>query len=376
MNKKILIVDDQIFNLKVLHGILRRDGYELFFAKTGQEALDAAAKHHPDLILLDIMMPGMDGMEVCRQLKADPKLAQIPVIFVTSMDDIGEEAAGFELGAVDYITKPISPAVVRARIKTHLSLVQVTALENLAKAAIRMLGEAGHYNDTDTGAHIWRMADYARALAVAHGWTIAESQMLELAAPLHDTGKIGIPDSILKSPQRLGKEDWDVMMTHAQIGHDILSLSDNPVFQMAAEISLAHHEKWDGSGYPRKLKGTEIPESARIVAVVDVFDALTMKRPYKKAWSIPRALDEIQKGSGAHFDPDMVTAFMSIEEEIREIKTRWEAKEDHPSHSAPNMVEIAQIKHSHHGGHRGRIVKYADLSLPLVSPFGLIQHRK
>ncbi len=194
-SKKILVVDDEPSNLEVLKGILE-SSYELSFAKDGKTALEVVGKNKPDLILLDIMMPNMDGYEVCRRIKADPETLKIPVIFVTTMDGIQDEARGFKLGAVDYIIKPVSPAIVKARVRAHLGLVQVEALNDLVRASIQMLGEAGHYNDNDTGEHIWRMAAYSRAIAEAAGWSSHQAAILELAAPLHDTGKIGIPDSI------------------------------------------------------------------------------------------------------------------------------------------------------------------------------------
>ncbi len=290
---KILIVDDEPNNLKLLQQILK-GRYQLIFAPDGEKALVAADSHHPDLILLDIMMPGMNGYETCKALKKNPQTEHIPVIFVTAMGELDDEAQGFDAGAVDYIQKPVSGPIVLRRVHTHLSLVRAKDLEALAKDAIEMLGEAGHFNDTDTGEHIWRMAAYSSAIARQAGWSEYQSKLLELAATMHDTGKIGIPDEILKAPRKLSSEEWDVMQTHAQIGYDILSRCQNSIFQMAAEIALGHHEKWNGKGYPRGLHGEDIPESARIVAIADVFDALTMKRPYKEAWPVERAVAVIE----------------------------------------------------------------------------------
>ena len=192
----------------MLKGILSSAGYTLAFARDGESALARGLQHNPDLILLDIMMPGMDGYEVCRNLKADPTTAQIPVIFVTAMGDVDDEKKGFELGAVDYITKPVSPPIVLARVATHLSLVRVEQLENLALATIEMLGEAGRYNDTDTGLHIWRMAAYALAIAESAGLDVEAANMVELAAPMHDKGKIGIFLDIEEKVRRI-KAEWD-----------------------------------------------------------------------------------------------------------------------------------------------------------------------
>ena len=294
MTKRILIVDDEPTNLNLLRQILKSAGYQLAFARDGVGALEGAKRHQPDLILLDIMMPGMDGYEVCRQLKSDPGTAHMTVIFVTAMGEVEDETEGFAAGAVDYITKPVSPPVVLARVEAHLQLVRLEELDALARSSIMMLGEAGHYNDTDTGYHIWRMAAYVRAIAEEAGWEPEAARRLELAAPMHDTGKIGIPDEILKAPRKLTPEEWEIMKTHSQIGADILAKCDNPIFVLAAEVALYHHEQWDGTGYPRQLAGEAIPESARIVAVADIFDALTMKRPYKEPWSVEESLVEIR----------------------------------------------------------------------------------
>lgn len=335
---KILVVDDEANNLKMMQQILG-EKYKLIFATDGHKALTAVEKHDPDLILLDIMMPGMDGLEVCRRLKSGGETASIPVIFVSAMGETEDESEGFEAGAVDYIIKPISAPVVLARVATHLALynqrlacqetvsLKIRELENSQKAAVHMLGEAGHHNDTDTGVHIWRMAAYSAAIAHAISWKHEQINLLELAAPMHDTGKIGIPDSILKKPGKLDSDEWVVMKTHSALGSQILHKSQTPLFQMAGEIAMFHHEKWDGSGYPNGLSGEAIPQSARIVAIADVFDALTMKRPYKDPWPIEKAFAEIKAGAGKHFDPALVEAFLKIENEIREIKDSWEQEE-------------------------------------------------
>lgn len=326
MNGPLLIVDDEPINLDAMRSVLASQ-YRLVFARNGQEAIAAAAKHRPALILMDVDMPGMDGYTACRALKADPTTEDIPVIFVTSHDAVGDETLGFAVGAVDFIVKPISAPIVQARVRIHLSLVRASQLEQSYRDAIGMLGDAGHYNDTDTGMHIWRMAAYARALADALGWKREASTILELAAPMHDTGKVGIPDAILRKPGKLDAGEWDVMRTHARIGHDILARSSAPVFQLAADIALHHHEKWDGSGYPNGLTGDQIPEAARIVAIADVFDALSMRRPYKDAWPLARILDTLRESSGTHFEPRLVEAFDDILSRILEIKERWDARE-------------------------------------------------
>ncbi|MGQ5523486.1 response regulator [Chitinimonas sp. PSY-7] len=326
MQKKILVVDDEPNNLQLLRQILK-DHYQLIFATNGEHALEAVAKHMPNLVLLDVAMPGMNGYEVCRVIKSNQLTEDIPVIFVTAMGDVEDESLGFDAGAVDYILKPVSGPVVLRRIQTHLSLVRAKELEDSQREAIYMLGAAGHYNDNDTGVHIWRMAAYARALATAAGWPDVMAERLEYAAAMHDLGKIGIPDAILQAPRKLMSEEWEVMKQHPEIGYRILSRSNSPIFVLAAEIARYHHEKWDGSGYPMALAGEAIPESARIVSLVDVFDALTMRRPYKPAWSVDNAMVEIHKGSGTHFEPRLVKEFESHLPEILELMEIWNKKE-------------------------------------------------
>ncbi|MCG9613105.1 response regulator [Vibrio harveyi] len=326
MKKKLLIVDDEPINLNLLKQILC-DEYTLVFATNGEKALDVAIKHLPDLILLDIMMPKVDGYQVCQKLKLNDKTKAIPVIFITAMSDIEDEAKGFDLGAVDYILKPVSAPIVKRRIKNQLSLVKLQQLEKAHQATTCMLGEAGHFNDSDTGVHVWRMSAYSRIIAQQIGWPPELVQRLELAAPMHDTGKIGIPDAILKAPRQLSDAEWEVMKTHTEIGHRILSMSPDPLFQMASEIALYHHERWDGAGYPRGLAGENIPECARIVAIADVFDALTMRRIYKAPWTTENAIQKIIDDSGSHFDPRLVQAFEDSIEKVLAAKRLWDAKE-------------------------------------------------
>lgn len=322
-NRPILCVDDEPNNLALIRQVLQ-DEYRLVFARNGVEALQAAAKHLPSLILLDVDMPDIDGYTVATTLKADPKTEHTPIIFVTSLDKEVDEREGFASGGVDYIAKPVSPYILRARVRTHLSLVRASALNRSYRDAIQMLGMAGHYNDTDTGTHIWRMAAYARALAVAVGWDQERAALLEQAAPMHDTGKIGIPDAILKKPAKLDEDEWKIMKTHPRIGYEILSKSEAPLFKLAAEVSLYHHERWDGGGYPNGLAREDIPESARIVAVADVFDALTTRRPYKEPWPLDRAMEALEAAAGSHLDARLVSAFRSILPNILAIKEYWD----------------------------------------------------
>jgi putative two-component system response regulator len=325
MLQTILIVDDEPGNLAIMRDILA-DSYKLVFARDGRETLAAVEKHRPAMVLLDIGLPDIDGYALCRRIKELDTSGRTQVIFVTGYTDVQHETAGFEAGSVDYIVKPVSRPVVRARVRAHLALVRATALEQSHHDAISMLAHAGHYNDTDTGAHIWRMAAYASALARACGWSVERSAQLELAAPMHDTGKLGIPQTILRKPGPLDDDEWAVMKTHPRIGYDILSMSEAPVFRLAAEISLRHHEKWDGSGYPDGLAGTAIPESARIVALADVFDALSMQRPYKEPWSVDKIVDHLRAGAGVHFDPELVLIFCKVLPELLDIQMRWAGK--------------------------------------------------
>ena len=322
-NGPILLVDDDPTNLTTLRQILEQS-YRLVYACSGEEALLAVAKHRPSLILLDIQMPNMDGYEVCKLLKENSSFENIPVIFVTSLSDMGNESAGFAVGCVDYLIKPVSAEIVRARVKTHLSLVRNSQLQASYRDAVFMLGEAGHYNDNDTGEHIWRMAAYSRVLAKSLGWSDEDADLLEMAAAMHDTGKIGLPDSVLRKPGKLTPEEWSIMQSHSRIGYEILSKSDAPLFVLAAEIALHHHEKWDGTGYPDGLSGTQISEAARIIAIADVFDALSMVRPYKEAWPLDRILSYMHDNAGNHFDPDFLKQFLDNQAEIVKVKAQWE----------------------------------------------------
>ncbi len=322
----ILCVDDEPHNLALLREILKGE-YPLVFARSGEDALRAVDKHHPCLILLDIQMPGMDGYTVCRRLKNQPATVDIPVIFITALSATDSEQAGFDAGGVDYITKPISPPTVKARVRTHLSLVRSAKLEQSYRDAIFMLCKVSEYNDVDTGLHIWRMAEYCRVLAAALGWPAERCDLLGLAASMHDIGKIGIPHEILKKPGKLDTREFAVMKTHSRIGHDILRRNDAPLFQLAADIALHHHEHWDGSGYPEGLAGDRIPEAARIATIADIFDALSMKRPYKEAWPLEQIIPFMHDGSGRLFDPHILTLFMDRLPQILELKQQWFARE-------------------------------------------------
>jgi putative two-component system response regulator len=319
---RILAVDDEPSNLQLLRQILQ-DQYGMLYAKDGQRALELAQQELPDLILLDVMMPGMTGYEVCRQLKATPATAAIPVIFVTALAETSDELSGFEAGAVDYIMKPVSAPVVRARVRTHLSLVQTNELRETRLQIVQRLGLAAEYKDNETGRHVIRMSHYARLLGLAAGMHEAEAEELLHAAPLHDVGKIGIPDRILQKPGKLDADERRIMQSHVEIGVRIIGDHPRGVLAVAHRIALGHHEKWDGSGYPSGLAGEAIPFEARIVAIADVFDALTSERPYKKAWPVQEALNYLRENRGRHFDPALVDLFLQLMDPVHEIMQRW-----------------------------------------------------
>jgi putative two-component system response regulator len=339
----ILIVDDEPANLSMLSHLLRPD-YQVRAANSGENALRVATSEpRPDLILLDVMMPGMDGYTVLERLRKNPASFDIPVIFVTALTDLDDEERGLALGASDYIAKPIKPAVVLARVRTQLEAkhtrdwlrdknaileaeVSRRMIENdlTQLVSIRALAHLAETRDPETGNHILRTQKYVRALALRLSQhprfsTTLDSRTIDLltkSAPLHDIGKVGIPDSILQKPGPLTQEEWVIMKTHARLGSDAIEQAEIDVEQPVAFLSLAkeiahwHHEKWDGSGYPDGLHGDAIPLSARLMAVADVFDALISPRVYKPAMSYEKTREIIADGSGSHFDPDIVAAFL------------------------------------------------------------------
>lgn len=342
--KKVLVVDDTPENIYVLMGILK-DEFDVSVASNGEKALKIVSMVPDiDLILLDIMMPEMDGYEVCARLKGDKKTEGIPVLFVTALASEENEAKGLELGAVDYITKPFNPALVKARVKNHLELKcyrdrlesmvreKTSELEITRDAMIESLALLAENRHLETGSHIKRTMKYVRILADKlkdhpkfKNFVNAElTEHLEKTAPLHDIGKVGVPDSILLKPGKLTKEEFREMQKHAKFGHNALSYSDprlesNVFLRLAREMAYTHHEKWNGTGYPRGLKGDEIPLSGRLMAVADVYDAITTARVYKTAQSHDQAVDEIQKCSGTAFDPEIVKIFLECEKDFYRI---------------------------------------------------------
>jgi putative two-component system response regulator len=320
--KTLLLVDDEPTNLQAMKQILQND-YRLLFAMNAVNAIEICKEQVPDMILLDIMLPDMTGYEMCIILKQNSRTAKIPVIFVTAMSEFIDEAYGFEVGAIDYITKPINSAIVRARVSTHLSLVHVEELQESRLQIIQRLGRAAEFRDNETGLHVIRMSHYTRLLALAAGFSAEAAEEILNAAPMHDVGKIGIPDNILLKPGPLDDREWDIMRRHPAIGAAIIGSHDSRLIQMACTIALTHHEKWDGTGYPRHLKGEDIPLVGRIVAVADVFDALTTVRPYKKAWTVEEAISYLQKEAGKHFDPNLIPLFLQILPAVLDVKERW-----------------------------------------------------
>ena len=331
----VLVVDDSPENIDLLSEILRED-YRVRVATSGEKALKIVySDEPPDLILLDIMMPGISGLEICRRLKANPDRRRIPIIFVTAMSSTEDERRGLEIGAVDYITKPISPPIVMARVRTHLALYdqsrelahmvaqRTTELLTTRQQIIRRLGRAAEYKDNETGNHVLRMSHYARLIALAHGLGEESAGIIFNTAPMHDIGKIGIPDAILLKPGKLDAAEWEVMYQHPIMGAEIIGKHDNELLETARIIALTHHEKWDGTGYPNGLKGKDIPLEGRIVALADVFDALTSKRPYKEAWSIAETMAYLHEQSGSHFDPELVQLFTENLDKVIEIKNKW-----------------------------------------------------
>jgi putative two-component system response regulator len=343
---EILIVDDTQTNIDILGALL--SGYRRRVATDGAMALEMIERDGaPDLVLLDVVMPGLDGFEVCRRLRDEPKTREVPVIFITALDEVGQETTGFDVGGVDYITKPFSPSVVRARVRTHLELkaardalrdenarleerveertaelrAAVGRLRRSSIDTVTRLALAAEYRDDATGRHVARMAHYSVAVARQLGWSDEALECLLHAAPMHDIGKIATPDEILRKPGPLAPDEWTVMQQHPLVGARILSGSDSEIIQLAEVVALTHHEKWDGSGYPQGLEGESIPLVGRIVAICDVFDALTIDRPYKSAYSPDEAFAILRQGEGRHFDPAVVAAFFASQEQILEIRS-------------------------------------------------------
>ncbi|HGY5298610.1 TPA: HD domain-containing phosphohydrolase [Aeromonas salmonicida] len=343
----ILIVDDSPENLMVLTDLLSPT-YRVLAAQSGEKCLRiATGKTLPDLILLDVMMPGMDGYEVLKQLRTNPETSRIPVVLLTALADSQSEEYGLSLGAADYITKPIKPAIVQARVRTQLEAEvarRMTENDLIQQVSIRALAHLAEIRDPETGNHILRTQGYVRLLANALAshprfidtLTPRYIDLLSRSAPLHDIGKVGIPDHVLLKPAKLTVEEWEVMRTHAKLGSDAIEEAERDIEQPLAFLTLAkeiahwHHEKWDGSGYPDGLRGDEIPLSARLMALADVFDALINVRVYKAAMPYDEARALILSGTGQHFDPDVVTAFDNHFDQFVAIAERYTDENEAP----------------------------------------------
>lgn len=325
--KTILIVDDVPENIDLLVDILNT-GYKTKAAVNGERAwklLNSGAK--VDLALLDINMPGMNGYDLCSRMKSNSELRNIPVIFITASNENQDEIMGFDVGGVDYITKPVIPSIVLRRVKTHLSLVHMDELQKTSLLIVQQLGKAAEFKDNETGLHVIRMSHYSRIISEKLKLSPEWTNLLFKAAPMHDVGKIGVPDHILRKNGPLTDEEWQIMCTHPEMGKQIIGHHGSPLLQLAAEIALSHHEKWNGKGYPYGLKGEDIPLSGRIIAIADVFDALTTKRPYKEAWPVEKALNLIREEAGGHFDPSLVSLFLDSIDEVIAIRDQWREPE-------------------------------------------------
>ncbi|MDX1692576.1 MAG: two-component system response regulator [Ketobacteraceae bacterium] len=349
----ILVVDDTPENIDVLSGTLR-PVYKVKAATNGTKALQIAQSDNPpDLILLDVMMPGMDGYETCKQLKSHPRSRHIPVIFITALSGIQDEARGLQLGAVDYISKPFIPNLVKSRVANQLELKKHRdRLEELVQArteeilslrdiTIEAMGTLAEYRDPETGGHIKRTQNYIKLLAEAlmadrRYASELDPESIELlfkSAPLHDIGKVAIRDHILLKPGKLTPDEMEEMKKHTDYGYESIQtlsnkLEDSSFLRFAQEIAISHHEKWDGSGYPRGLAGNNIPVSGRLMAIADVYDALISRRCYKDPFSHQYAVEFIRKGRGTHFDPVMVDKFLELTEQFRAIALRYADHEE------------------------------------------------
>jgi len=324
MGSMVLIVDDEYIGRETLQSVLEGEGYELEMAENGLQAIEKAKKLLPDVILLDVMMPGMTGFEVCQRIRNDPQIAEIPIIILTALDDRESLLNALKAGADDFISKPFDRYELRARLmgitrlNRYQKLIQEraklrdanTQLLSAYEATIEGWSHALDLRDRETEGHSRRVTQLTVKLAQALGISDNEIMHIRRGALLHDMGKIGIPDAILHKPAKLTDEEWKIMRNHPQLAYDMLYPIE--YLRPALEIPLTHHEKWDGTGYPRGLKGEEIPIVARLFAVVDVWDALTSDRPYRPAWSPEQALAYIQEQSGKHFDPQVVDLFFKV----------------------------------------------------------------
>lgn len=349
----IVVVDDLPSNLLYFNEALNGFGYQTITAQNGRDALEKISGLVPDLILTDVNMPEMDGYALCESVKANEATKDVPIILVTAQDDRDSLVRGLETGADDFLIKPVNLSELQARVRNLLLVkdyrdhmkaytvrleAEVSArthdlsnavlelkslnlqLKGSIQDTIQRLSVAAEFRDSDTAAHIWRMSHYAQVVAKTLGLQREEVEYMLYASPMHDVGKIGTPDQILLKKGKLTPAEKKIMDEHTLIGERILSGSDHPLLVMAREVAGGHHEWWDGSGYPRQIRAEKIPRTARIVAVADVYDALTTKRVYKPAWTVDDAFDHLRDGAGTHFDPTCVGAILDSREEILEIQ--------------------------------------------------------
>ncbi len=343
LQAKILVVDDQDISIRLLEAILKKDGFTNITLTTDPRQVKALYQEiRPEVLILDLTMPHLDGFQIMEQLKEIDGDTYLPIIVISDEQNQEVRFRALESGAKDFLNKPYDRVEVLIRIKNMIEVRmlhneiqdQNKVLEQRVKDrtqklyesqvdVIQRLARAVEYRDSETGMHIIRMSHYSECLAKKVGLSGQECEMILTASPLHDIGKIGIPDSILQKPGKLTENEWEIMKTHTTIGAELLDGSDSEFLKIAQEIALTHHEKWDGTGYPGGLKGEAIPLVGRICGLCDVFDALTSARPYKKAWSSEEAIEEIQKGGGTHFDSKLLEAFMEISSQIQELKEKY-----------------------------------------------------
>lgn len=339
----ILVVDDQAANVKLLGRVLQANGFENVKTMTdSREVMATLRESEIDIVLLDIRMPHLDGFDILGLIREEPYFKHLPVLVLTAQIDQETRHKALSLGANDFLTKPFDHTEVLLRVRNMLEVhlmqqemanfneiltlrvkEKTAEQQDLILEVIQRLGRAAEYRDNETGLHVIRMSKYSGAIGRELGFSDDDAWQLENAAGMHDIGKIGTPDSILLKPGKLDDNEWHVMREHPETGADILSNSRYEVIQLAEKIALMHHEKWDGSGYPKGISGEDIPLECRIIPVADVFDALTTARPYKKAWAVEDAVEEIKNCSGSHFDPKVVEAFIARLPEILEIKAAY-----------------------------------------------------
>ena len=350
---KILVVDDQDLNLRIIEAILVPMSYAVFFARDGLEALEMTKSISPDLILLDVMMPKLNGFDVTRKLKMEEETRGIPIVIVTSLSDVEDRVKALDYGADDFLSKPVEKTELQARVKSllkvkayndHLQQYQENLEKEVAAKTVKLkdaleqvtaatldtifcLSRAAECKDEETGNHIQRVSEFAALVATKMGLNKEATHRIRYAAPLHDIGKIGVPENILLKPGELNPAEWEIMKLHTVIGGRILEKSETDYLKVGEIIALTHHEKWNGEGYPKGLRAKEIPIEGRITAIADVFDALTSKRPYRRPISLDEAFKYIAKKKGIHFDPNVVDAFFGVKEDILSIKSKLEDKD-------------------------------------------------